>query len=191
MKHWLTNTHWIEIVKKSGPVGELKKFFTISIQCVFVSQCFVVNLINYFTGLNHLFWSSHALFGVSYCLRLAYTCRPSSNISRLIFYTDFFPFLPHFWHFLPCTSQWGKFSSSKFCISDFRIEIYIELDLHWKTHHFLYFGKPFYFHTFGRKMWKLEQYHNVFKKTKNLLHCKSDPNCSLFGKASYPCEIYR
>ena len=22
-KHWLTNTHWIEIVKKSGPVGEL------------------------------------------------------------------------------------------------------------------------------------------------------------------------
>ena len=23
MKHWLINTHWIEIVKKSGPVGEL------------------------------------------------------------------------------------------------------------------------------------------------------------------------
>ena len=22
-KHWLTNTHWIEIVKKSGPVEEL------------------------------------------------------------------------------------------------------------------------------------------------------------------------
>ena len=22
-KHWLTNTHWIEKVKKSGPVGEM------------------------------------------------------------------------------------------------------------------------------------------------------------------------
>ena len=46
-------------------------FFTISIQCVFVSQCFIINLINYLTGLYHLFWSSHALFGVSHCLRLA------------------------------------------------------------------------------------------------------------------------
>ena len=125
MKHRPTNTHWIEIVKKSGPVGELNPglldvrsrtlplshtgsqrskgypwdrcdpvwlsgkvldrtsrgpgfnsptgpdFFTISIQCVFVGRCFIVNLINYFTGLYHLLWSSHALFGVSHCLRLA------------------------------------------------------------------------------------------------------------------------
>ena len=46
-------------------------FFTISIQCVLVSQCFIINLINYTTGSYHLFWSSHALFGVSHCLRLA------------------------------------------------------------------------------------------------------------------------
>ena len=45
--------------------------FATSIQCVFVSQCFIINLINYLTGLYHLFWSSHALFGVSHCLNLA------------------------------------------------------------------------------------------------------------------------
>ena len=39
------------------------------------------------------------------------------------FTINFYPFL-HFWPSLPCTSQWGKFSSSKFCISDFIIEIY-------------------------------------------------------------------
>ena len=114
MKQWLPNTHWIEIVKKSGPVGELNPgpldvrsinypwdrcdpvwrsgnvldrtsrgqgfnsptgpdFFTISIQCVWgcVSKCFIINLINYLTGLYHLFWSSHTLFGVSHCLCLA------------------------------------------------------------------------------------------------------------------------
>ena len=46
-------------------------FFTISIQCVYVSQCFIINLLNYLTGLYHLFWSSQTLFGVSHCLRLA------------------------------------------------------------------------------------------------------------------------
>ena len=46
------------------------------------------NLINHFTGLCHLFWSSHALFGVSHCLLLAKVklissyYRPSSNISN-------------------------------------------------------------------------------------------------------------
>ena len=53
----------------NSPTGS--DFFTISIQCVFVSQCLIINLINYFTGLYHLFWSSHALLGVSHCLRLA------------------------------------------------------------------------------------------------------------------------
>ena len=53
----------------NSPTGP--DFFTISIQCVFVSQCFFIYLINHFTGLYHLFWSSHALFGVSHCLRLA------------------------------------------------------------------------------------------------------------------------
>ena len=38
-------------------------------QCVFVSQCFIINLINYLTGLNHFSWSSHALFD-SHCFRL-------------------------------------------------------------------------------------------------------------------------
>ena len=28
----------------------------------------LINLINHFTGLYHLFWSSHAMFGVSHCL---------------------------------------------------------------------------------------------------------------------------
>ena len=45
-------------------------FVTISIQCVFVSQYFIINLINYLTGMYHLFWSSHALFGVSHCFAL-------------------------------------------------------------------------------------------------------------------------
>ena len=56
------------IVKKSGPVED---FFTISIQCVFVSQCLIINFVNYLTGLYQLFWSSQALFGVSHRLRLA------------------------------------------------------------------------------------------------------------------------
>ena len=46
-KHWLTNTHWIEIVKKSGPVGELNPGLSMSgreFQCVFLSQCFFINL---------------------------------------------------------------------------------------------------------------------------------------------------
>ena len=46
-------------------------FFTISIQRVFVSQRFIIYLINYLIGLYYLFWSSHALFGASHCLRLA------------------------------------------------------------------------------------------------------------------------
>ena len=36
-------------------------FFTNSIQCVFVSQYFIIYLIDYLTGLYHLFWSLHAL----------------------------------------------------------------------------------------------------------------------------------
>ena len=56
------------MVKKSGPV---KDFFTISIQCVFISQCLIINFVNYLTGLYQLFRSAQALFGVSHCLRLA------------------------------------------------------------------------------------------------------------------------
>ena len=35
------------------------------------SEKIIINLVNYLTGLYHLFWSSRALFGVSHCLRLA------------------------------------------------------------------------------------------------------------------------
>ena len=55
---------------------------------MFVSQCFFINLINHFNGLYHLFWSSHALFGVSHCLRLA-KVKPSSNISKKRLYRNF------------------------------------------------------------------------------------------------------
>ena len=57
---------------------------------------------------------SYILFNMFVCL---FVC--------LVFFSiNFYPFLLHFWPSLPCTSQWGKFSSSKFCISDFRIKIY-------------------------------------------------------------------
>ena len=72
----------------NSPTGP--DFFTLSIQCVFVSQCFFINLINHFTGLYHLFWSSHALFGVSHCLRLAkvkLTGHPQIFLTKIIHYT--------------------------------------------------------------------------------------------------------
>ena len=72
---------------------------------------------------------------------------------QFFFTINFYPFL-HFWPSLPCTSQWGKFLSSKFCISDFRIEIYTKFQsgkhiffllysIFWPT----FFFSTFFFHT--------------------------------------------
>ena len=40
------------------------------------------------------------------------------------FNNQFWSFQAQFRTYLPCTSQWGKFSSSRLCIFDFRNEIY-------------------------------------------------------------------
>ena len=65
---------------------------------------------------------------------------------KFFFFTiNFYPFLLHFCPSLPCTSQWGKFSSSKFCISDFRIEIYTKFQS--GKHIIFYILANFFFHT--------------------------------------------
>ena len=61
---------------------------------------------------------------------------------RSIFTHFYYIFDPHC---MPCTSQWGKFSSSKFCISDFRIEIYTKFQS--GKHIILYILANFIFHT--------------------------------------------
>ena len=78
-------------------------------------------------------------------LDLWYGIIPTSFKFFFFFAINFYPFLLHFWPSLPCTSQWGKFSSSKFCISDFRIEIYTKFQSGKRI--IFYILANFFFHT--------------------------------------------
>ena len=85
---------------------------------------------------------------------------------NFFFTINFYPFL-HFWPSLPCTSQWGKFLSSKFCISDFRIEIYTKFQS--GKHIIFYILANFFFnfffsHQMSAKPWSdLEPCHMYVK----------------------------
>ena len=63
--------------------------------------------------------------------------------------TAYFPIFTHFWLFVPCTSKWGKISSSECCISDFRIELFTRFQC---GKNLPMFWIIFFLHTFCSKM---------------------------------------
>ena len=55
---------------------------------------------------------------------------------KIYFDNQFWSFQVQFQTYLPCTSQWGKFSSSRLCIFDFRNEMYTKFQ---SRKHFLFY----------------------------------------------------
>ena len=66
---------------------------------------------------------------------------------KIIFFNNqFWSFQAQFRTYLPCTSQWGKFSSSRLCIFDFRNEVYTKFQS--RKHVLLYILAIFIFPPF-------------------------------------------